>query len=98
MTKITDIKSRLIYNSRGSETIEVDVYVDNIIGTASSPAGASVGKFEAVSFRNSKCKDTIEYLDTYKSDLIGADTSDIYNLKNILKEVDKTDNLSLIHI
>ena len=96
MTKITDIKSRLIYNSRGSETIEVDVYVDNIIGTASSPAGASVGKFEAVSFRNSKCKDTIEYLDTYKSDLIGADTSDIYNHKNILKEVDKTDNYSNI--
>ena len=96
MTKITDIKSRLIYNSRGSETIEVDVHVDDIVGTASSPAGASVGKFEAVSFRNSKCQDTIEYLDKYKSHLIGADTSDIYNLKNILKEVDKTDNYSNI--
>ena len=47
MTQITDIKSRLIYNSRGSETIEVEVSIGNIIGTASSPAGASLGKFEA---------------------------------------------------
>ena len=58
MTQITDIKSRLIYNSRGSETIEVEVSIDNIIGIASSPAGASVGKFEAVAFRNTNCKDT----------------------------------------
>nr|AIE91923.1 phosphopyruvate hydratase (eno) [uncultured marine thaumarchaeote AD1000_17_C04] len=96
MTKITDIKSRLIYNSRGSETIEVDVHVGDIIGTASSPAGASVGKFEAVSFRNSQCKDTIDYLDEYKSHLIGADSSDIFTLKNILKDADKTDNYSSI--
>ena len=96
MTKITDIKSRLIYNSRGSETIEVDVHVGDIIGTASSPAGASVGKFEAVSFRNSQCKDTIDYLNEYKSHLIGADSSDIFTLKNILKDADKTDNYSNI--
>tara|TARA_B100001750_G_scaffold30085_1_gene20391 strand:+ start:2674 stop:3939 length:1266 start_codon:yes stop_codon:yes gene_type:complete len=96
MTKITDIKSRLIYNSRGSETIEVDVHVGNVIGTASSPAGASVGKFEAVSFKNSQCKDTIDYLNEYKSHLIGADSSDIFTLKNILKDADKTDNYSNI--
>ena len=96
MTKITDIKSRLIYNSRGSETIEVDVHAGNVIGTASSPAGASVGKFEAVSFRNSQCKDTIDYLNEYKSHLIGADSSDIFTLKNILKDADKTDNYSNI--
>ena len=96
MTKITDIKSRLIYNSRGSETIEVDVHAGNVIGTASSPAGASVGKFEAVSFRNSQCKDTIDYLNEYKSHLIGADSSDIITLRNILKDADKTDNYSNI--
>ena len=96
MTKITDIKSRLIYNSRGSETIEVDVHAGNVIGTASSSAGASVGKFEAVSFRNSQCKDTIDYLNEYKSHLIGADSSDIFTLKNILRDADKTDNYSNI--
>ena len=32
---ITDIKSRLIYNSRGSETIEVDIFISDIIGPAS---------------------------------------------------------------
>ena len=79
---ITDIKSRLIYNSRGSETIEVDIFISDIIGTASSPAGASVGKFEAVAFRNANCKDTVDYLNEYKTKLIGIDASDIYAVKD----------------
>ena len=96
MTQITDIKSRLIYNSRGSETIEVEVSIGNIIGTASSPAGASVGKFEAVAFRNTNCKDTVEYLNEYKSHLIGADASDIYDVRDILRKIDGTTNYSSI--
>ena len=94
MTKITDIKSRLIYNSLGNETIEVNIYIDNFVGTASSPAGASVGKFEAIAFRNTKCKDTVDYLNEYKSRLIGVDASDIYGFKDILREIDGTENYS----
>ena len=93
---ITDIKSRLIYNSRGSETIEVDIFISDIIGTASSPAGASVGKFEAVAFRNANCKDTVDYLNKYKTKLIGIDASDIYAVKDILRDIDGTENKSLL--
>ena len=93
---ITDIKSRLIYNSRGSETIEVDIFISDIIGTASSPAGASVGKFEAVAFRNANCKDTVDYLNKYKTKLIGIDASDIYAVKDILRDIDGTENYSNI--
>ena len=93
---ITDIKSRLIYNSRGNETIEVDIFISDIIGTASSPAGASVGKFEAVAFRNANCKDTVDYLNEYKVQLIGIDASDIYTVKDTLRDIDGTENYSNI--
>ena len=96
MTKITDIKSRLIYDSRGSETIEVNVLISDIIGTASSPAGASVGKFEAVAFRNGNCKDTVDYLNEYKSQLIGIDALDIYAVRDTLRSIDGTENYSNI--
>ena len=51
MPIITDIKARMIFNSRGAKTIEVDIISDDkFLGRASSPSGASVGKHEAQSF------------------------------------------------
>ena len=53
MTKITSIKGRLVHNSRGSKTVEVDIISDNkYLGRTCAPSGASVGKYEAVSFPN----------------------------------------------
>ena len=51
MARITSIKGRIINNSRGTKTIEVDVISDNqYLCRTSAPSGASVGKYEAVSF------------------------------------------------
>lgn len=53
MNKITDIKARQILDSRGTPTIEVDVYVKNMLmGRASVPSGASTGAFEAIELRD----------------------------------------------
>ncbi|MFB5623240.1 MAG: enolase, partial [Nitrosarchaeum sp.] len=55
MSKITSIKGRIIYNSRGSKTVEVDIISDNkFLGRVCAPSGASVGKYEAVSFPNER--------------------------------------------
>ncbi len=55
MPKITSITGRILYNSRGSKTIEVDIVTDNkFLGRVCAPSGASVGKYEAVSFANGK--------------------------------------------
>ena len=53
MNKITDIKARQILDSRGTPTVEVDVYVKNMLmGRASVPSGASTGAFEAIELRD----------------------------------------------
>ena len=53
LSKITSIEGRVLFNSRGSKTIEVDVKSDNkFLGRVCAPSGASVGKYEATSFPN----------------------------------------------
>ena len=50
---ISDIFARVILDSRGNPTIEVDCYVDGKLrGRASVPSGASTGTYEAVELRD----------------------------------------------
>ncbi|HXW02332.1 MAG TPA: enolase, partial [Candidatus Nitrosotenuis sp.] len=60
MPKISSVRCRLVYNSRGSKTIEVDVISDGKhLGRACAPSGASVGKYEAQSFANNKAESSL---------------------------------------
>jgi enolase len=53
MVKITNVKGRQIFDSRGNPTVEAEVYLDNgISATAISPSGASTGAFEAHELRD----------------------------------------------
>lgn len=53
MSNINSIHARQILDSRGNPTIEVDVITKRgILGRASVPSGVSVGKYEAVEFRD----------------------------------------------
>lgn len=45
-TAIEDVVARKVFNSRGEETIEVDVITTSGFGRASAPAGKSRGKAE----------------------------------------------------
>ena len=55
--KITYLKSRQIFNSRGNPTVETDlIIIDKFFGRASVPSGASKGIFEAIELRD-KSKD-----------------------------------------
>ncbi len=57
MNNITNIRARQILDSRGTPTIEVDVYVDDkLTGRASVPSGASTGAFEAIELRDGNQK------------------------------------------
>ena len=63
MARITSVKGRLLYNSRGSKTIEVDVVADDkSMGRVCAPSGASVGKYEAQSFPDNKPERSLEAL------------------------------------
>ena len=51
LPKITEINDRIVFNSRGDKTIEIDVISDNqFLGRACAPSGASVGMHEVSKF------------------------------------------------
>ncbi|MCW5559436.1 MAG: phosphopyruvate hydratase, partial [Verrucomicrobiae bacterium] len=53
MTKITEIQSREILDSRGNPTVEVDVTLEcGALGRAAVPSGASTGEHEAIELRD----------------------------------------------
>ena len=57
-SKIKEIKSRQIIDSRGIPTIETEIILESgQIGRASVPSGASTGKFEAIELRDNNDKE-----------------------------------------
>ena len=53
MSKIVDVYSRQIMDSRGNPTVEVDVYLESgAFGRAAVPSGASTGEHEAMELRD----------------------------------------------
>ena len=53
MSIIINIHARQIFDSRGNQTIEVDVTTENgYLGRAAVPSGASTGEHEAVELRD----------------------------------------------
>lgn len=54
---ITEIQGRMILDSRGNPTVEVDCYVDgSLLGRAAVPSGASTGTHEATELRDGGSK------------------------------------------
>ena len=93
MPKITSIEGRVLYNSRGSKTIEVDIVSDNkFLGRVCAPSGASVGKYEAVSFPNDKPEESLQILKNNAQKFIGLDASDLKSVHDTLKSLDNSTN------
>lgn len=97
MPKITSIEGRTLYNSRGSKTIEVDIISDNkFLGRVCAPSGASVGKYEAISFPDGNPENSLKKLRENTEKFLGFDSSDLKGIHEKLKEIDKSDNYSTI--
>lgn len=93
MPIITDIKARIIFNSRGGKTIEVDIISDDkFLGRASSPSGASVGKHEAQSFKENRPEKSLEELNKNLSKFIGIESQEPRATYDILKNIDNSEN------
>jgi enolase len=97
MPKITSINERLVFNSRGDKTVEVDVVSDNqFLGRACAPSGASVGMYEAQSFVNNDPKKTIEVFREIKKKFIGLESDDLKTIHETLRGYDTSPNYSTI--
>jgi enolase len=97
MPSISSIHGRIVFNSRGSKSIEIDVVTDGkFIGRACAPSGASVGKFEAQSFPENKPEEALSMLNANINRFVGLQAEDLLAVYNELKSIDKTDNYSKI--
>lgn len=97
MPKITSIRGRLVYNSRGSKTIEIDVISDKKhLGRACAPSGASVGKYEAQSFADNKAEKSLQVLNKNIKKFVGLDSDDLKSIQREIRKIDSTDNYSKI--
>jgi enolase len=97
LPKITSVEGRILFNSRGSKTIEVDIISDNkFLGRVCSPSGASVGKYEAVSFPNENPEESLKILKQNSQKFIGLESSDLKIIHDTLKSLDNSNNYSII--
>src|SRR5438445_1492531 len=97
MARITSIRGRLLYNSRGNKTIEIDVISDHkCLGRVCAPSGASVGKHEATSFPENKPEKSLEILRQNEKKFVGLDPSNLKLIHKNLRTIDSTTNYSKI--
>jgi len=97
LTKISSIEGRILYNSRGSKTIEIDIKSDGkFLGRVCAPSGASVGKYEAVSFPNGKPEESLRIIQENSQKFIGLESSDLKGIHDALKSLDNSTNYSRI--
>ena len=104
MSRIVDIRSREILDSRGNPTVEVEVLTKSgHVGRAAVPSGASTGKYEAVELRDDDMTrflgkgvlDACNNVNTDISDgLIGMDVMDQIAIDETMIEIDGTENKS----
>jgi enolase len=97
MPLITKLKSRIVFNSRGSQTVEVDVVTDNrYFGRACAPSGASVGKNEAQSFTQNDPQRSIQSFESHSNKFIGAEAADPKVVFEILRTIDNTSSYTIV--
>ena len=97
MPLISSLKGRIVYNSRGSKSIEIDVVSDNkFLGRACAPSGASVGSHEVPSFLDNDPELTLRTFNSKISKFIGVESSNPRIITEILRSIDNSGNFSKI--
>jgi enolase len=97
MPLISSLKGRIVYNSRGSKSIEIDVISDNkFLGRACAPSGASVGSHEVPSFLDNDPELTLRTFNSNISKVIGVEASNPKTITEILRSIDNSGDFSKI--
>ena len=102
MVKITNVRGRQVFDSRGNPTVEAEVFLDNdISATAISPSGASTGAFEAHELRDQdknnflgkSVQKAVENINKkIRSSLKGLDPADQSKIDRVLLDLDGSEN------
>lgn len=103
--KIKNIYAREILDSRGNPTVECSVVLDSgIVGCASVPSGASVGKYEALELRDGDAKyyrgkgvkKAIKNIEEKIFPALKGKDADVYACDSIMRDLDGTPNKSVL--
>lgn len=90
-TTIENIIARKIFNSRGEDTLEIDIVTVAGFGRASAPSGASRGKAEVVPYPKGGVDQAIDVVeDLIVPELIGRASEDQKEIDLLLHEIDGT--------
>lgn len=90
---IEDLKYRIVFDSRGKETVECEVVSSDFIGRAIAPSGASKGSYEAIYISPYKFKEVGKKI---SNALIGINVFEQEEIDKTLKDIDGTENFSKI--
>jgi enolase len=92
-TVIDDIVARKIFDSRGNETIEVDVITPSSLGRASAPSGASRGKNEVSPYPRRGIDEALKKIENIVvPELLGMNVDMQEEIDEALVEIDGTEN------
>ncbi|MCS7123844.1 MAG: phosphopyruvate hydratase [Candidatus Bathyarchaeota archaeon] len=96
-TVIEDVIARKVFNSRGEETIEVDVITNSGFGRASAPAGESRGKAEVVYYPPGGVDEAIKKVEELVApELIGLNADFQEEIDRTLREIDNTKDFRIV--
>jgi enolase len=97
MPSITGLRSRIVFDSRGTKTVEIDVTTDKkFFGRASAPSGASVGKHEAQSFPSNSPEKALEVFKANEPRFIGLHGENQREIFDALRSIDGTETYSVV--
>ena len=103
MAAIFEVFGRMILDSRGNPTVEVEVVTeDGEVGRAAVPSGASTGEHEAVELRDGDADQwrgkgvsrALENVNRLAEHLVGLDVQDQRAIDRLMIDLDGTDNKS----
>ncbi len=96
MSTIKDVRARIVFNSRGEPTVEVEVELSSgYVGRASAPSGKSVGKHEVVAYPPGGPEESLDIIRSEVApELIGMECDDQESIDIILHKIDGTENFS----
>ena len=96
---IEKIQARVVFDSRGVATIEVDVFTNSGFGRNAAPFGApgSRGEFEASAYGTVGVEGAVTVVtQDLAKELIGMDASELHACDSKIREIDGTANFSRI--
>jgi enolase len=97
MPRMSDVKGRVVFNSRGEETIEVVVNVDGASGRYASPSGLSRGSLEVPPYPRGGVGEALKVLRDYiRPRLVGQSFDSQEEFDKYLAEIDGTADYSRI--